>query len=47
MASVSTPSVVSVQISSSMTSFMAEKRLEKGETITSLKVFYDVTFSIT
>lgn len=37
MASFSTPSVVSVQISSSMTSFTAEKRLEKGETITSLK----------
>lgn len=37
MAGVSTPPVVSVQISSSMTSFTAEKRLERGETISTLK----------
>ena len=42
MAGVSTPPVVSVQISSSMTSFTAEKRLERGETISTLKVFFSV-----
>ena len=38
MASISTPSIVSVQISSSITSFTSEKKLQRGETIATLKV---------
>lgn len=38
MAGIETPSTVSVQITSSMTSFTSEKRLQRGETISALKV---------
>jgi len=38
MAGIETPSTVSVQITSSMTSFTSEKRLQRNETISSLKV---------
>ena len=38
MAGISTPSIVSVQISSSITSFTSEKKLQRGETIATLKV---------
>ena len=35
---ISTPSTVSVQITSSMTSFTSEKRLQRGDAISTLKV---------
>lgn len=38
MACVDTPSTVSVKITSSMTSFTSEKRLQRNETISTLKV---------
>ena len=38
MAGIETPSTVSVQITSSMTSFTSEKRLQRNETISTLKV---------
>ena len=38
MAGIDTPSTVSVQITSSMTSFTSEKRLQRNETISILKV---------
>ena len=38
MAGIETPATVSVQITSSMTSFTSEKRLQRNETISSLKV---------
>jgi len=38
MAGISTPGTVSVQITSSMTSFTSEKRLQRGDTISTLKV---------
>lgn len=38
MATVITPHLVTVQISNNVTSFMSEKRFEKGITIAALKV---------
>ena len=35
---ISTPSTVSVQITSSMTSFTSEKRLQRGDAISTLRV---------
>lgn len=40
MAGIETPSTVSVQITSSMTSFTSEKRLQRSETISTLKVLW-------
>ena len=40
MAGIETPSSVSVQITSSMTSFTSEKRLQRSETISTLKVLW-------
>ena len=46
MAGIDTPSTVSVQITSSMTSFTSEKRLQRNETISTLKVLTCVSHCV-
>jgi hypothetical protein len=44
MAGIVTQQMVTVQISNNLTSFMSEKRFEKGITIGSLKVCFEEKF---